>query len=94
VGKQYLGNIDSKQSVLDYYTNTDLNVSYDWKINRGIKSIVFSGLINNIFDEEYESNGYFYTYDDDSSGSPITYEGTGYYPQAGINFLVGATLKF
>ena len=29
-----------------------------------------------------------------SSGSPITYEGTGYYPQAGINFLVGATLKF
>ena len=51
-------------------------------------------LINNIFDEEYESNGYFYTYDDDSSGSPITYEGTGYYPQAGINFLVGATLKF
>ena len=94
VGKQYLGNIDSKQSVLDYYTNTDLNVSYDWKINRVIKSIVFSGLINNIFDEEYESNGYFYTYDDDSSGSPITYEGTGYYPQAGINFLVGATLKF
>ena len=45
-------------------------------------------------DEEYESNGYFYTYDDDSSGSPITYEGTGYYPQAGINFLFGLSLKF
>ena len=94
VGKQYLGNIDSKQSVLDYYTNTDLNISYDWKINRGIKSIVFSGLINNFFDEEYESNGYFYTYDDDSSGSPITYGGAGFYPQAGINFLLGLSLKF
>ena len=95
VGKQYLGNIDSKQSVLDYYTNTDLNVSYDWKINRGIKSIVFSGLINNVFDEVYESNGYFYTYDDTWSGpTPVTIEGAGFYPQAGINFLLGMSLKF
>ena len=43
---------------------------------------------------EYESNGYFYTYDDDSSGSTITYGGAGYYPQAGINFLFGLSLKF
>jgi iron complex outermembrane receptor protein len=52
--------------------------------------------VNNIFDYKYESNGYFYTYDDDFSmpGVITTIEGAGYYPQAGINFLIGATLKF
>ncbi|WP_338377777.1 TonB-dependent receptor [uncultured Flavobacterium sp.] len=94
VGKQYMGNIDSKNSTLDAYFINDLNVNYEWNINKGIKSIIFSGLVNNLFDVEYESNGYFYTYDDDSSGSIITYEGAGFYPQAGINFLAGMTLKF
>lgn len=94
VGEQFMGNIDVESSKLDAYFVNDLNISYDWKINKGIKSIVFSGLVNNVFDLEYESNGFFYTYDDDSSGNIITYGGTGYYPQAGINFLVGVTLKF
>ncbi|MFC4739330.1 TonB-dependent receptor [Flavobacterium ponti] len=94
VGKQYMGNIDSEESTLDAYFINDLNVNYEWNINKGIKSIIFSGLVNNIFNIEYESNGYFYTYDDDSTGNVITYEGAGYYPQAGINFLAGMTLKF
>ncbi|KGO89783.1 TonB-dependent receptor [Flavobacterium suncheonense] len=96
VGKQYMGNIDSEKSVLKAYTVSDFNVNYEWSINKGIKSIVFSGLVNNILNEEYESNGYFYTYDDDWSnpGSVTTLEGAGYFPQAGINFLIGATLRF
>ncbi len=96
VGKQYMGNIDSEKSVLEAYFINDLNVNYEWKINKGIKSIVFSGLINNIFNVEYESNGYFYTYDDDFSNPPAitTVEGAGFYPQAGTNFLVGMTVKF
>ena len=96
VSEQYMGNIDSEQSKLDAYFVNDLNVNYEWKLNKAIKSIVFSGLVNNIFDLEYESNGYFYTYDDDWSnpGNVTTVEGTGYYPQAGINFLLGMSLKF
>lgn len=94
VGEQFMGNIDSDNSKLEGYFVNDLNFSYDWKINKGIKSILFSGLVNNVFDLEYESNGFFYTYDDDSSGNINTYEGAGYYPQAGINFLLGVTLKF
>jgi len=94
VGEQYMGNIDSEYSKLRDYTVNDLNITYEWKINKGIKSIYFSGLVNNIFDREYESNGYFYTFDDDSSGSTITFEGAGFYPQAGINFLTGVTLSF
>lgn len=95
VGKQYMGNIDAEKSILPDYTTSDLNINYEWKINKGIKSIVFSGLINNIFDRTYESNGYFYTYNDNWSGPGIsTIEGVGFYPQAGINFLAGMNLKF
>ena len=96
VGEQYMGNIDAEKSILPDYTTSDLNINYEWKINKGIKSIVFSGLINNIFDRTYESNGYFYTYNDDFSNPPAitTIEGVGFYPQAGINFLIGMNLKF
>ena len=91
-----MGNIDAEKSVLPDYTTSDLNINYEWKINKGIKSIVFSGLVNNIFDRVYESNGYFYTYDDDFSNPPAitTIEGVGFYPQAGINFLAGINLRF
>lgn len=96
VSEQYMGNIDSNRSKLDAYFVNDLNINYEWKLNKGIQSIVFSGLVNNIFNLEYESNGYFYTYDNDWSnpGSTTTIEGTGFYPQAGINFLFGVNLKF
>ena len=96
VGEQFMGNIDSQKSVLGDYNIHDFNVTYLWNINKGIKSILFSGLVNNIFDYKYESNGYFYTYDDTWSvpGQTTTLDGTGYYPQAGINFLAGATLTF
>lgn len=96
VGKQYMGNIDSEGSVLDAYTTTDLNVQYSITTDSFMKSIVISGLVNNIFNAQYVSNGYFYTYDDDYSnpGTITTVEGAGYYPQAGINFLLGATFSF
>jgi iron complex outermembrane recepter protein len=96
VGAQYMGNIDSENSKLDAYFVNDLNLNYEWNLNKKIKSIIFSGLINNIFDLEYESNGYFYTYDDNWSipGIINTIEGTGYFPQAGINFILGMSMKF
>ena len=96
VGKQYMGNIDTEKSVLKAYNAHDLNITYLWNINKGLKSILFSVLINNVLNNKYESNGYFYTYDDDFSnpGTITTIEGAGYFPQATRNFLVGATLTF
>lgn len=96
VGKQFMGNINAQKSVLKAYSNHDFNVTYLWNINKGIKSILFSGLVNNILNHKYVSNGYFYTYDDDytAPGVTTTIEGAGYYPQATRNFLLGATLKF
>lgn len=96
VGKQYMGNIDAQGSTLEAYSQTDLNIQYEIDFDSFIKSITFSGLVNNIFDELNVTNGYFFTYDDDFSnpGTITTIEGAGYYPQAGLNFLLGATVRF
>jgi iron complex outermembrane receptor protein len=96
VGEQYMANIDSEGSKLESYFVNDLNVSYEFRPKTIFKSVLVSALVNNIFDLKYVSNGYFYTYDDDYSNPPAitTVEGAGYYPQAGINFLIGLSLKF
>jgi iron complex outermembrane recepter protein len=96
VGVQYMGNTDALNSKLDSYFVNDFNVSYEINPNRIFKAIVISGLINNIFDVKYISNGYYYTYDDTWSvpGQVKTLDGAGYYPQATRNFLFGLTLKF
>ncbi|WP_426486462.1 TonB-dependent receptor [Flavobacterium sp. 2] len=82
VGEQYMNNIELPSAKLaDYFVN-DLNVSYEIKPKSVFKSIMITGMVNNILDKKYVSNGYMwdvYPY---------------YYPQAGINFLAGLTLKF
>jgi iron complex outermembrane receptor protein len=83
VGEQYLSNNDVKESKLESYFINDFNFTYTISPKSVFKSIVFSGLVNNIFDVNYVSNGADY-------GGGYVY----YYPQAGINFLAGVTLKF
>jgi iron complex outermembrane receptor protein len=82
VGQQYMNNIELPEAKLaDYFIN-DLNISYEIKPKSVFKSIIFKGLVNNILDKKYISNGYMwdiYPY---------------YYPQAGTNILAGITLKF
>ncbi|MFC7356416.1 TonB-dependent receptor [Jejudonia soesokkakensis] len=96
VGEQFLGNIDAESSKLEDYFINDFNVFYEVRKIPFVDSIIFTALVNNIFNVEYVSNGYFFTFDDDFStpGTVTTIEGAGYYPQATTNFLVGATVKF
>ena len=96
VGKQFMGNIDSENSTLPSYFVSDINFVFTWQPNKRIKEIQWLTTVNNIFNFKYESNGYFYTYDDDwsISGQITTIEGAGYYPQAGIHFLSGVILTF
>ena len=95
VGEQYLGNIDADLSKLPAYFINDLNVTYSIGPLKWVKNIDFSLLVNNIFNAQFESNGYFYTYDDTWSApnQVTTIEGVGYYPQAGRNFLLGTTIR-
>ena len=96
VDQQYMSNTEAKTSRLNSFFISDLNVVYTLKTNSIFKSVVFTGLVNNVFNKKYVSNGYYFTYDDDFSnpGTITTIEGAGFYPQATTNFLLGATLKF
>ncbi|SEC26222.1 iron complex outermembrane recepter protein [Tenacibaculum sp. MAR_2009_124] len=99
VGKQFMSNLNSSVTDLDVlkgFFTSDFNLTYELKTKKIFKSIVFTGVVNNIFNKEYVDRGYYYTYDDTWSnpGTTTTLDGAGYYPQATRNFLLGATLKF
>lgn len=94
VGKQYLDNTSSASKSIDAYFVNNINASY--KINpTWIKEVSFNLLVNNIFNSEYVSNGYTYSYfyRPENSGDDAITENF-YYPQATTNFLLGMTLKF
>ena len=95
VGNQYMSNTESNISMLSSYSTTDLNILYTIKNSAYFSEIIVTAMINNIFNKEYVSNGYYYTYDDTWSDPNLitTIEGTGYYPQAKRNFLLGLTFK-
>ncbi|SKC09120.1 TonB-dependent receptor [Dyadobacter psychrophilus] len=89
VGKQYLDNTSSETRKLDAYFTNDLRLS--WTIRPSwAREISFNLLVNNVLEEQYESNGYTYGY---FAGGALTQENF-YFPQAGRNFLVGVNFRF
>ncbi len=89
VSKQYIDNTSSQDRMLDAYVVSNLSLNYSIK-TKSIKSIDFKFLINNVFNEEYESNAWVYRY---NYGGEY-YNMDGYFPQAGINFMGGIVLHF
>ena len=53
-----MGNTDAKNSILESYFVNDLNFNLKITPKRIFNEIVVSGLINNVLDKEYVSNGY------------------------------------
>ncbi|WP_299524863.1 TonB-dependent receptor [Winogradskyella sp.] len=97
VGEQFMSNTENPESKLDSFFVNDFNVTYTLETNSIFKSIVFTGLVNNIFNEKFVSNGFFGSFDFDDPDSPTgvsTGFFSGFYPQATTNFLVGLTLNF
>lgn len=97
VGEQFMGNTENPESKLESFFVNDFNLTYTLETNSIFESVVFTGLVNNIFNEKYVSNGYFGSFDFADPSSPTgTTTGffSGFYPQATTNFLVGVTLNF
>jgi iron complex outermembrane receptor protein len=95
VGEQFMSNTEAANSRLESYFVQDLNLQYQTGSFGFVKKLVLQGQINNLLDLEYENNGYYFTFDvPDGAGGVSTLDGNGFYPQAGINFLLGATLHF
>ncbi|MEY3918365.1 MAG: hypothetical protein RLZZ132_700 [Bacteroidota bacterium] len=85
VGKQFLDNTSDDARSLAAYNTHDIRLKYTLK-----KGPVFTLLLNNVMNEQYSSNGYTYSY---RYGGATTTENF-YYPQAGFNFLLGASIRF
>ncbi|MCF6214012.1 MAG: TonB-dependent receptor [Flavobacteriaceae bacterium] len=82
VGEQFMNNIELQAAKLPSYFSTDVNFTVNLFSKNTFREISITGLLNNILDKKYVSNGYMW------GTSPY------YYPQAGINFLLGLNLKF
>ena len=94
VGKQYFTNNENDALSLDAYCVTNLNLAYTFR-TRSARSVRLGLLINNLFNAEYESNGYGYSYMDTWSGpAPVRIDEAYYFPQAPLNVLANVTVKF
>ncbi|OQX79117.1 MAG: hypothetical protein B6D61_04160, partial [Bacteroidetes bacterium 4484_249] len=89
VSRQYIDNTSNKERSIDPYFVNDLKFYYSIKTNF-IKEIDLMLSLNNIFNEEYETNAWVYRY---YTGGE-EYEMNGYFPQAKFNFMAGISLKF
>ncbi len=77
-----MSNIELEASELDAYFTTDLHLQWQKDNLLGIKQVSFTGMLNNVFNKKYASNGYMW------GTTPY------YFPQAGTNFLLGLNLSF
>jgi iron complex outermembrane recepter protein len=89
VGKQFIDNTASDDRSLDAYFVNNLKVDYSFKTGL-FDEVSIHLMVNNIFNEEYESNAWVYSY---ILGGE-RYKMDGYFPQAGRHFMVGVDLKF
>jgi len=89
VGKQYIDNTSNEDRLLDSYFVNHLKLQYSFH-TRLIKEIDLHLLINNITDVKYETNAWVYSYFLEG----IREKADGFYPQAGIHFLAGLSLRF
>ena len=94
VSKQYMTNAKCEEQVLDSYFVTNLHLGYSFQL-RHTKGIRIGFTTYNLFNEEYENNGYAGSgYYIDADGSKQIYRYAGYAAQAPINVMGSIVLKF
>ena len=94
VGEQFFAQTNSPISKLESFFINDINFVHDIDLPNISDDIKFKVLVNNLFDYKYSAYGGYYSYDIQEDNQVKTYEGTYYYPQSGINLLVGLDVKF
>ncbi len=88
VGDQFLDNTSSEERKIDAFFVNDLRLRYQFKTPK-IRELNLSFIVNNVFDTEYSSNGYTFSY---VVGERVTENF--YYPQAGIWWMAAVDVKF
>jgi iron complex outermembrane receptor protein len=104
VGKQYVDNTSNPFSVLNEYFVTDGGITWKWN-TLWAKNMRVSFFVKNLFDHQYESNGWIYRFrspsynpvpDDAYAGGEegSLYHLKGYFPQAGRQYYLKLSLAF
>jgi iron complex outermembrane receptor protein len=109
VGKQYMTNSGFKSyledgkdvsMMLDAYFVSNLDLSYTFKL-KGLKSITLGCTVYNLFDEEYENNGFASAqYKSNGKGGVTAYQDdywdsySVYSAQAPVNFMAHLSVRF
>ena len=88
VSRQYLDNTENLSRSLDPFFVQDTRITYTKK-GKNNKEWSINVYINNLFDTQYEPNGYTFSY---ISGGQLTTENY-YFPMAGINFMLGINIR-
>lgn len=86
-GKQFLDNTSNNDRSIPSYSTSHLNVVYNAKAGWA-KKLTFKVQINNLLNTNYSSGGYTYSY---IYEKVITENFV--YPQAGIHFMIGASIQ-
>ena len=89
VGKQYFTNNEVEALTLDAYTVTNLDLGYRFK-SHSAKNVRLGVAVYNLFNKEYCSNGYGYSYMWDGERYNEAY----YFPQAPLHVLANVTVAF
>lgn len=89
VSRQFLDNSGDPANTLAPYAFSDLRLQYYLKPSFA-RRIGLNLLVQNLFNAQYESNGWSYRYVLD--GAPALDQG--FFPQAGANFLLGLQVEF
>ena len=89
VGKQFIDNTSNENRILDAYFVNNLKVDYSFNTNL-FEKITLHLMVNNLFNEMYESNAWVYSYI--LGGERFKMDG--YFPQAGTHFMIGVDFKF
>lgn len=90
VSKQYIDNSSSNDRKLNGYFLNNLKFNYQ-VTQKFAKEFNLHLMVNNLFDVKYENNAWVYSYIYDNGKR---FEWDGYFPQAGINVMVGLNIKF
>lgn len=93
VGSQYMSNAGQKDQMLDAYCVSNLSLSYTFR-PRHIKALTLGVTVYNLFNGEYENNGYAGSYYETVNGQNIRQNYAGYAAQAGIHALGHLSLTF
>jgi len=88
VSKQYLDNTGNDDRRINAYFVNNLRLGYDFCLP-GTKKLSVNLLINNFFNEEYETNGWMWAaYYRNAEGKLDSYVEKNYFPQAGRHYLL------